>query len=311
MHSTHEVDLDIPALPLAACRVNIVPVLATLSLLSMGQLCDSGCQDVFFATTVRVTLDDKLIMAGTRTSATGLWHLDLVMPSLAAEPAPPPTESPILLHHSFAAVQSATPADLVALAHASLLSPALSTLKTALDRGYLPDFMGLTSKTLTKSPPQSVAMIKVHMYQARKNQRSTKPNSPHVDTPTLATEDFDTFPLSDDRNERTHHCFAAVIKASSSGQIHTDQTGRFIAASSMGNNYMHNNYMLVLYDYDSNSIIVESLRSRTGPCILAGYKVLYARLIAEGLRPKLQQLDKECFALLKSSSSTSKLTTNW
>ena len=80
-------------------------------------------------------------------------------------------------------MQSATPADLVVFAHAALFSPALSTLKAALDRGYLLNFMGLTSKTLTKSPPHSVAMIKGHMDQARKNQKSTKPKDQPVDSP--------------------------------------------------------------------------------------------------------------------------------
>ena len=143
-------------------------------------------------------------MSGTRTPITGLWHLDLVTPSLAVEPDLPPTESPILLHYIFATVQSATPSDLVVFAHATLFSPALSTLKLALERGYLPNFMGLTAKTLTKSPHHSVAMIKGHMHQARKNQRSTKPKGQPVE-PLPVAIDLNSFSLSDDRNERTHY----------------------------------------------------------------------------------------------------------
>jgi hypothetical protein len=92
---------------------------------------------------------------------------------------------------------------------------------------------------------------------------------------------------------RTHHCFAALIEPAT-GQIHTDQTGKFVVASNSGNNYM-----IVLHDYDSNSILVEAIRSRTGPCILAGYQVLHSRLVAAGLRPKLQRLDNECSVALK------------
>ena len=77
---------------------------------------------------------------------------------------------------------------------------------------------------------------------------------------------------------RTHFCFAAIIQPAA-GQIHTDQTGKFVVASKKSGN----NYILVLYDYDSNSILVEALRSRTGPWIPAGYQSLHARLVAAGL----------------------------
>ena len=203
------------------------------------------------------------------------------------------TNIPSLLHQSYAAIPSTTSAELVAFAHACLFSPALSTLKRALDCGYLPHFMGLTSTTLANNPPDSVAMVKGHMDQARKNQKSTKPKPTTPVLPPLTDDDAAAFPPSDPSNDRTHFCFAAVIEPAN-GQIHTDQTGKFVVASNSGNNYI-----LVLYDYDSNSILVEPLRSRTGPCILAGYQVLHARLVAAGLRPKLQRLDNECSSALK------------
>ena len=303
MYSTHEADLDLPSLPPAARRVHIVPSLKTSSLLSMGQLCDAGCVVTFDAMSVTVTLHNKVILNGIRTPATGLWHLSMVQPSLPpALPSPPtvaPTISPPLLHQSYAAMHSATPSELVAFAHATLFPPALSTLKQALDRGYLPNFVGLTAKALTKHPPHSVAMIKGHLDQARKNQRSTKQTKPKSLVPpppdlVLPTLD-DIFPASDPDNARTHTCYAAVVDPSEvSGQIHSDQTGKFVVASSSGNNYV-----LVVYDYDSNAILVEPMRSRTGPCILAAFKVIHARLVAAGLRPQFQRLDNECSAPLK------------
>jgi hypothetical protein len=57
-----------------------------------------------------------------------------------------------MTHHSFTAIAATTPANLVAFAHATLFSPVLSTLKVALERGYLPGFHGLTAKTVTKYP---------------------------------------------------------------------------------------------------------------------------------------------------------------
>jgi len=56
---------------------------------------------------------------------------------------------------------------------------------------------------------------------------------------------------------------------------------------------------MVLYDYDSNSIMAVPIKSRTDKAILDGYKVLHTRLCRAGLRPKLQRLDNECSQVLK------------
>ena len=158
--------------------------------------------------------------------------------------------------------------------------------------------MSLTTKTLRKHPPLSVAMVKGHLYQTRKNQRSTeKITTSPPDLPTDSDPEehppADSFPFSDPGNGRSHHCYAAVFEPAT-GQIHSDQTGKFVVASSAGNNYI-----LVVYDYDSNSILVEPMQSRTGPCILAAFQILHARLVAAGLRPQLHRLDNECSTALK------------
>jgi hypothetical protein len=188
------------------------------------------------------------------------------------------------LHQSFAAIQSATPAELVAFTHAALFSQTLSTLKQAFDRGYLTAFPGLNAKKLVLYLPNSIAMNKGHIDQSRKNLRSTRPAVPSLPVPgtdsppTGATADA--FPLTDDINERTHHCFAAVFEPAT-GQIHSDQTGKFVIASSRAGN----NYVLVVQDYDINSILVEPMPSRTGPCILAAFQVVHACLVNAGLPP--------------------------
>ena len=208
MYSTHKADLDLPNLPLAARRVHIVPALKTASLLSMGKRCDAGCTGVTFdATSVTVHLDEKQILSGSRNLDTGVWHLSLAAANLHTAPAPNDHDTPLvsapLLHHSYAAIQSATTAELVAFAHA-----ALSTLKTALDRGYVSHFMGLTAQYyLTKHSPASVPMIKKgHMDQARKNQRSTKstptPSSQVTPTPPDGAHSNDPFPISKPGNAR-------------------------------------------------------------------------------------------------------------
>jgi hypothetical protein len=83
------------------------------------------------------------------------------------------------------------------------------------------------------------------------------------------------------------------------GQIFTNQTGRFIALSSNGNNYL-----LVLYDYNSKNILAEPMKTRTCASILNAYKTLHSSLCAAGLRPKLQRLDNKCSKPLKDFMQT-------
>jgi len=157
LHSTHEAELDVPGLPMAARHGHIVPQLATQPLLSIGQLCDAGCDVAFTANSITISHDHNVILTGQRTPTTKLWQLDI-------RP---------LDHQAHAAIGSPTMADLVAFAHAAMFSPALSTLEAALQCGHLPEFAGLTLQCLRQHPPQSIAMIKGHLDQMRQNQQST------------------------------------------------------------------------------------------------------------------------------------------
>jgi hypothetical protein len=297
MQSTHIAELVIPKLPKSARVVHVVPALSTKSLISIGQLCDAGCIATFDATTATISYENETVLVGHRTEETKLWHLELPLPD-----------------HTAYAAGSAKPADLVALSHATLFSPALSTLEKALNKGYLTNFPGLDADSLRKYPPNSIPMVKGHLDQSRKNQQSTKPARMAKVTVSTVTEDDgglpseastaedDEFPpgLSDD-NDTNNSCFYADI-VQPTGQIYTDLTGKFIAPSSNGNNYL-----FILYDYDSNCILAEPMKNRTAQCILGAYKTLHTKLVKAGLKPKLQRLDNECSKPSRSSSTKTRL----
>jgi hypothetical protein len=86
-------------------------------------------------------------------------------------PAIPPatlgTEQALLVNHM------TKPTKLIAFAHAALFPPLLLTLQTALDKGFITHLPGLTTATLRRHPPQSVATIKVHLDQRHQNLRPT------------------------------------------------------------------------------------------------------------------------------------------
>jgi hypothetical protein len=138
--STHTAEPNIPALsvlPPAARLTHIFPQMANISLLSLGQLCDYGCEATFKHNQVTIYFEQKIVLTGTRSRDTNwLWYINNDNPK---EP----------VHHAMQAInQSAKAEDLVAFAHASFFSPNIETLKTALHRNYITNFPGLTLKSL-------------------------------------------------------------------------------------------------------------------------------------------------------------------
>ena len=72
------------------------------------------------------------------------------------------------------------------------------------------------------------------------------------------------------------------------GLISTDLPGRFPFISSRGMNYV-----FLLYDYDSNAILVEPIKSRSPQSLIEGYEACYELLEKAGIRPIIQRLDNE------------------
>ena len=89
-----------------------------------------------------------------------------------------------------------------------------------------------------------------HMDQTHKHVRSTKPEKD------ISTDKEHEEP----NNHPTHNVFATIEET---GKVYTDQTGRFPVRSSAVNQYI-----LVLYDYDSNAILTEAIKTRQGPELL-------------------------------------------
>jgi hypothetical protein len=85
--------------------------------------------------------------------------------------------------------------------------------------------------------------------------------------------------------------YAATTDA---GKIYTDQTVRFPVVSSKGNTYI-----MVLYEYDDNAIIAESIKNRTTAELLRAFQVMEQKINARGIIPRLTRLDNEASQLLK------------
>jgi hypothetical protein len=59
------------------------------------------------------------------------------------------------------------------------------------------------------------------------------------------------------------------------------------------------NATIILYDYDSNAILVEGITSRGKTELLRAYTTLLQRLVNAGLRPQIQRMDNEVSNVFK------------
>jgi hypothetical protein len=235
---------------------------------------------------VKIKHNKTLIMEGTRSATTKLWQLQL-----------PSTESPSMATYSCNAMgQLPHLSERIAFYHAALFSPSLSTWCDAIDNGHLTSWPELTSAQVRKHPPQSMAMHKGHMDQDRSNQRSTKQHIKQEPAyiPPKIEPDF----ISSSENEfhvpqiRSHFVYADCQQVT--GQIYTDPTGRFIVPSTKGHQYM-----MVIYDYDSNFIHVEPMKNRTNNEMLSAFQRAITLFKSRCLQPQLQKLDNEASGLLQ------------
>jgi hypothetical protein len=77
-------------------------------------------------------------------------------------------------------------------------------------------------------------------------------------------------------------------------QIYSDLTGRFPTTSLSGNKYI-----LILYDYDSNSVLSAPIKNRGDKEMVRAFDLLIQSLILRGLKPHLQRLDNEASLALR------------
>ena len=103
-----------------------------------------------------MTHGNHTTLTDTRSDETTLWHMDF---SDEVEP------NSVFPYYANAAIGNNTTADMLQFMHAAFFSPALSTLKMALQKGYIKNIPGFTAATLKKYPPQSLVMIKGHLDQ--------------------------------------------------------------------------------------------------------------------------------------------------
>ena len=274
MASTHEGKLRLPhldELPKACSHVDLFPNI-NLSLIGISAFTDAGCEVSFDKDKCLIHKNGKAILWGKKDPSTNLWHA-------STEDLPSPKHVANFARHVDSAINKHSAAERVAFLHACAGYPALSTWCKAIDAGHYATWPNLTSELVRKHPPQSKPMVKGHLDQQRQGIQSTK--KVQQDEPITDIQ----IPLHK-QEPRTHAQFVQVVEIS--GQVYTDQTGRFPIPSTSGAVYL-----MILYDYDSNAIRAEPMKSREASEMAQAYQRHHDYLTKRGLRPKLQILDNE------------------
>ena len=257
IQASHTALLDLPNLPPNARTAHIFPDLNNTILISIGQFCDNGCEARF--TQHHVNIDNinngRTILRGPCDPTTGLWTIDLQPPNGTSLPqnqfpvVPLPFSSCPQSNNVHAHFKKR---DIAQYIHAACGSPVPSTWLKAIEAGYFTTWPGLTTELVRRHLPKSMATAKGHLREEHQVLRSTKT------TPTSHLSENSIKPVITTNNQpsiQTHWVYMEPIELT--GQIYSDQTGKFPITSSRGTKYI-----MIVYDFDSNAILSEPLKSR-------------------------------------------------
>jgi hypothetical protein len=150
----------------------------------------------------------------------------------------------------------------------------------AIQNGHFATWPSVTVENVRKYLPKSYATSKGHMNQIRQNIRSTQPG---LEQPAPETDMV--------QEDKCNFIYSAVMDTN---QIYTDLTGRFPTTSLSGNKYI-----LILYDYDSNSVLSAPTKNRGDKDMVHAFDLLIQSLIIRGLKPHLQRLDNDASLALR------------
>jgi hypothetical protein len=160
---SHTSDLLLSAFPHQARKSHISPGLVDNSLISVGQLCDSGCEVTFTRDKVEVKKGGQCIMPGLRDSQSRLWRVNL-------------KESTKLAHKAECnhAHDNINQKELINYLHAACFSPVILTWIQAIKNGNFTSWPGLTEQAVEKLLSKSTAKVNGHINHERMHARCTK-----------------------------------------------------------------------------------------------------------------------------------------
>ena len=298
IRATKSGSLPIRHLSSAAKTVQIFKGLRSASLISIGQLCDDGCEVALTKNNMIVKKKQNIILTGKRNNSDGLWDVELSqngtthnsgknMLPLHTQPNATEYKANVIIR------KSQTKLELAQYLHAACWSPPISTFVRAIKNGNFISWPGLTPQLITKHLSASIATAKGHLDQESKNLQSTKIQ--------IKTEEDNT-DSNPPQNTKTHNCFALLSEFHDLKKAYLDLPGKFPTKSSRGNQYF-----LIVYDYDSNAILAKTLKSRQAAEIRNAWQEILKILEKGGNTPEIFIMDNEASNELKKAMAKHKI----
>ena len=173
--STHTELLDHPDLPLQARQAHLSPGL-TKALLSIGKLCNHGCEATFIDNPVRIKnkQSGKIIMRVKRDVCKNLYMLSVTQQKKLMTESTTPDE-----YFAGSAYKCKSKCTLVDYHHASCWSPTHSGWGKAITKNFFTSWPGLSLDVVHKHLTKKQSTILGHLQQPRKGLRPTKEKVMH------------------------------------------------------------------------------------------------------------------------------------
>ena len=252
-----------------AKKVHIHDEIKNVSLISIGQLCDDGCEAKFDKQKLVVTKNKDVVMKGTRNVSDGLWDIKL------------DNKKPVI---NAIVRKDMAKTKLANYLHACAGSPALSTFQRAINNGNFLSWPNIDEINFLKFLPNQEATAKGHLDQERQGIQSTR-------------EDF-----NPTQQTKTNQTVATAFQFTPKELSYSDQTGKFPYQSSRGYEYV-----MVIYDYDSNAILARPFKNRQAKELVNTWTKLFNDLTRNGHTTENFIMDNECSKEMKTALTKYKM----
>ena len=197
-------------------------------------MCDDYCVSILGKNKINILKGRTLILKGHSNKTDGLWDI--------------PISRPVSNRAMAIITRDKTKTELIQYLHRCCFSPTLRTFLKEIKNGKFLRCPGLNNQHLLKHLPPSIATALGHMYKERKKLQSTK----HVKSEVVVEEDRDF--NADTETVKIHELCPTIIPLNVDRKGLSDITGVFPHKSSR-----RNLYVMVMYNYGSNTILYEPI----------------------------------------------------
>ena len=300
IQATEAGTLPLRNLSAKAKEVQIFKGLKSASLISIGQLCDDGCDVHLARDKMIVKKNNDVILIGPRNYQDGLWDVNLTPHQAQSSTLNVNIQQRLNQEQQYKAnviiQKSQTKADLAKYLHATCWSPTPSTFLRAIKNGNFITWPGLTTNLIRNHLEKSVNTALGHLDQERKNLQTTKKIQIKQED-----DELDYAPTYE-AGQKTHDCFCMLMDWDEMKKAYLDLTGAFPIKSARGKQYF-----LVVYDHDSNGILAETLKTKYAAEIKKAWENIHKDLSTSGASPNLYIMDNEASTDLKSAMTKYKV----